>query len=204
MVSSTPTRFSCGIYCDSIVHELKPIDDDFNFFLFTGLQKGYHNGGVKVLKCSSYRYYAHELRALDAKKNRLCVVACRMMHRARWRSLMLEITQLKQTWFLLWDLVLKYQPPQQREFQLQGLKYEYSEMDKKIQISAEVFYGAETSEVCMIGCRDLRLENKVSLRHLVDCELLINIHFLHLNSNRKESNINGNIKSLYQETDWLC
>ncbi|MBA0833195.1 hypothetical protein Goarm_017525 [Gossypium armourianum] len=92
MVSSTPTRFSCGIYCDSIVHELKPIDDDFNFFLFTGLQKGYHNGGVKVLKCSSYRYYAHELRALVFKTHYVYMLR-NNDHSCAWRT--------PQTWHTL-------------------------------------------------------------------------------------------------------
>ncbi|XP_022717737.1 uncharacterized protein LOC111276226 [Durio zibethinus] len=71
----------------------------------------------------------------------------------------------------------------------------------EIQISAEGVYDAETGNLCMVGCRDLRAENKASLKHSVDCDILVNIHFPPLNSDRKGSKIGGSIKSMRQNTD---
>ncbi|XWS11036.1 hypothetical protein CRYUN_Cryun38cG0049100 [Craigia yunnanensis] len=72
-----------------------------------------------------------------------------------------------------------------------------------IQISAEGFYDAETGNVCMVGCRDPRSENNASLNHSMDCEILVDIHFPPLNSDRKGSKIKGSIKSMRKKTDRL-
>ncbi|XVF78484.1 hypothetical protein PTKIN_Ptkin14bG0137400 [Pterospermum kingtungense] len=55
----------------------------------------------------------------------------------------------------------------------------------------------------MVGCRDLRSENKASLNHSMDCEILVSVQFPPLNSDRKQSKIKGSIKSMREKTDQL-
>ncbi|XP_022735586.1 uncharacterized protein LOC111288907 [Durio zibethinus] len=74
---------------------------------------------------------------------------------------------------------------------------------REIQISAEGFYDAETGNLCMVGCRELRSENKAPVSHSMDCEILVDIHFPPLNSDRKGSKIKGSIKSMRETTDHL-
>ncbi|XVE50262.1 hypothetical protein DITRI_Ditri01bG0147900 [Diplodiscus trichospermus] len=74
---------------------------------------------------------------------------------------------------------------------------------QEIQISAEGLYDAETGNLCMIGCRDLRSENKASLSQPMDCKILVNAQFPALNSDRKGSKIMGSIKSMRGKTDSL-
>ncbi|XVE50260.1 hypothetical protein DITRI_Ditri01bG0147700 [Diplodiscus trichospermus] len=74
---------------------------------------------------------------------------------------------------------------------------------QETRISAEGFYDAETGTLCMVGCRDLRSENKSYLTQSMDCEILVNIHFPPLNSDRKGSKIKGSIKSMREKTDGL-
>ncbi|XVE50263.1 hypothetical protein DITRI_Ditri01bG0148000 [Diplodiscus trichospermus] len=74
---------------------------------------------------------------------------------------------------------------------------------QEIQISAEGLYDAETGNLCMVGCRDLRSENKASLSQPMDCKILVNIHFPALNSDRKGSKIKGSIRSMREKTDSL-
>ncbi|XVF78501.1 hypothetical protein PTKIN_Ptkin14bG0139200 [Pterospermum kingtungense] len=71
-----------------------------------------------------------------------------------------------------------------------------------IRISAEGHYDAETGNLCMVGCRDLRSENK-ALNQSMDCKILVSVQFPPLNSDRKGSKIKGTIKSLREKTDQL-
>ncbi|XP_022735593.1 uncharacterized protein LOC111288917 [Durio zibethinus] len=74
---------------------------------------------------------------------------------------------------------------------------------QEIQISAEGFYDAETGNLCMVGCRELRSENKATVNHSMDCEILVDIRFPPLNLDRKGSKIKGSIKSMRETTDHL-
>ncbi|EOY12996.1 Uncharacterized protein TCM_031502 [Theobroma cacao] len=73
----------------------------------------------------------------------------------------------------------------------------------EIKISAEGVYDSETGNLCMVGCRDLRSANTGSLSHSVDCEILVNVQFPPLNSDRKGGIIKGSIKSMRETTDRL-
>ncbi|XP_039025767.1 uncharacterized protein LOC120159189 [Hibiscus syriacus] len=68
----------------------------------------------------------------------------------------------------------------------------------KIHISAEGFYDADTGNLCMVGCRRLGLHNKST-----DCDIVVDVHFPPLNSDRKGSKIKGSIKSTRKKTDYL-
>ncbi|XVE50261.1 hypothetical protein DITRI_Ditri01bG0147800 [Diplodiscus trichospermus] len=70
-------------------------------------------------------------------------------------------------------------------------------------ISAEGFYDAEIGNLCMVGCRDLTSENNASLSQSMDCEILVDIDFPALNSDRKRGKIKGRIKSIREKTDSL-
>ncbi|KAK8706198.1 hypothetical protein V6N13_049773 [Hibiscus sabdariffa] len=65
-------------------------------------------------------------------------------------------------------------------------------------LSAEGIYDAETGNLCMVGCRRLRSHN-IS----IDCDIVVDVHFPPLNSDMKESEIKGSIKSTRIKTDHL-
>ncbi|KAE8680138.1 Detected protein of unknown function [Hibiscus syriacus] len=67
-----------------------------------------------------------------------------------------------------------------------------------ILISAEGFYDAETGNLCMVGCRHLGSHNKTT-----DCDIVVDVHFPPLNSDRKGSKIKGSIKSTRKKTNDL-
>ncbi|XP_012458305.1 uncharacterized protein LOC105779099 [Gossypium raimondii] len=68
----------------------------------------------------------------------------------------------------------------------------------EIRISAEGVYDAETGHLCMVGCRHLRSPNGST-----DCDILVNVHFPPLDSDRKGSKIKGSIESTRAKTDHL-
>ncbi|OMO78201.1 hypothetical protein COLO4_24814 [Corchorus olitorius] len=67
--------------------------------------------------------------------------------------------------------------------------------NQEIQISAEGVYDAETGHLCMIACK--------YLNQAMDCEILVNIQFPQLKSDRKRSYIKGSIESMRENTDSL-
>ncbi|MFQ6641266.1 hypothetical protein Gotur_016543 [Gossypium turneri] len=78
--------------------------------------------------------------------------------------------------------------------------YEY--LQTKIQISAEGVYDTTTGSLCMVGCRRSRLDSKSFSSHSIDCDILVQVNFLPLNS-RKINNIKGSIESTRENTDSL-
>ncbi|XVF18846.1 hypothetical protein REPUB_Repub11eG0058000 [Reevesia pubescens] len=60
----------------------------------------------------------------------------------------------------------------------------------QIQISAEGVYDAETGNLCMVGCRYLRQDNKASSNYSLDCEILVDIQFPPLNFDRNGGRAN--------------
>ncbi|TYG71755.1 hypothetical protein ES288_D05G423700v1 [Gossypium darwinii] len=78
--------------------------------------------------------------------------------------------------------------------------YEY--LQTKIQISAEGVYDTTTGSLCMVGCRRSRLDGKSFSSHSIDCDILVQVNFLPLNS-RKTNNIKGSIESTREKTDSL-
>ncbi|XP_012441455.2 uncharacterized protein LOC105766516 [Gossypium raimondii] len=78
--------------------------------------------------------------------------------------------------------------------------YEY--LQTEIQISAEGVYDTTTGSLCMVGCRRSRLDSKSFSSLSIDCDILVQVNFLPLNS-RKINNIKGSIESTRENTDSL-
>ncbi|KAK9046388.1 hypothetical protein V6N11_052276 [Hibiscus sabdariffa] len=77
---------------------------------------------------------------------------------------------------------------------------EYTETE--IWISAEGIYDTTTGSLCMVGCRHLTSGDKSFSSHSMDCEILVNVYFPPLNSDRR-SKIKGSMESLREKTDPL-
>ncbi|KAG8492413.1 hypothetical protein CXB51_009705 [Gossypium anomalum] len=78
----------------------------------------------------------------------------------------------------------------------------YDYLQTKIQISAEGVYDTTTGSLCMVGCRRSRSDSKSFSSHSIDCDILVQVNFLPLNSN-KRNNIKGSIESRREKTDSL-
>ncbi|MFQ6641267.1 hypothetical protein Gotur_016543 [Gossypium turneri] len=63
-------------------------------------------------------------------------------------------------------------------------------------------YDTTTGSLCMVGCRRSRLDSKSFSSHSIDCDILVQVNFLPLNS-RKINNIKGSIESTRENTDSL-
>ncbi|KAK8676881.1 hypothetical protein V6N13_142440 [Hibiscus sabdariffa] len=77
---------------------------------------------------------------------------------------------------------------------------EYTQTE--IWISAEGIYDTATGSLCMVGCRHLTSGDKSFSSHLMDCEILVNVYFPPLNSDRR-SKIKGSMESMREKTDPL-
>ncbi|TYH74633.1 hypothetical protein ES332_D05G413900v1 [Gossypium tomentosum] len=65
VVFGTASEFDYGVHCNSVVHESKPVDEEFNIMPFPGRQYGYFSGGDKVLNNPPSRsYYAPKSKTL--------------------------------------------------------------------------------------------------------------------------------------------
>ncbi|TYI84974.1 hypothetical protein E1A91_D05G405100v1 [Gossypium mustelinum] len=58
VVFGTANEFDYGVHCNSVVHESKPADEEFNITPFPGRQNGYYSGGDKVLNNPPSRFYS--------------------------------------------------------------------------------------------------------------------------------------------------
>ncbi|XP_017613674.1 uncharacterized protein LOC108458789 [Gossypium arboreum] len=58
VVFGTASEFDYGVHCNSVVHESKPDDEEFNIMPFPGRQNGYFSGGDKVLNNPPSRSYS--------------------------------------------------------------------------------------------------------------------------------------------------
>ncbi|TYG71753.1 hypothetical protein ES288_D05G423500v1 [Gossypium darwinii] len=58
VVFGTASEFDYGVHCNSVVHESKPVDEEFNIMPFPGRQNGYFSGGDKVLNNPPSRSYS--------------------------------------------------------------------------------------------------------------------------------------------------
>ncbi|TYG71756.1 hypothetical protein ES288_D05G423800v1 [Gossypium darwinii] len=58
VVFGTASEFDYGVHCNSVVHESKPVDEEFNIMPFPGRQYGYFSGGDKVLNNPPSRSYS--------------------------------------------------------------------------------------------------------------------------------------------------
>ncbi|TXG75057.1 hypothetical protein ES332_1Z019400v1 [Gossypium tomentosum] len=58
VVFGTANEFDYGLHCNSIVHESKPADEEFNIMPFSGRQYGYFSGGDKVPNNPPSRSYS--------------------------------------------------------------------------------------------------------------------------------------------------
>ncbi|XP_040948724.1 uncharacterized protein [Gossypium hirsutum] len=50
----TASEFDYGVHCNSVVHESKPVDEEFNIMPFPGRQYGYFSGGNLIFQTSFY------------------------------------------------------------------------------------------------------------------------------------------------------
>ncbi|KAG4149802.1 hypothetical protein ERO13_D05G356001v2 [Gossypium hirsutum] len=57
-IFGTANEFDYGLHCNSIVHESKPADEEFNIMPFSGRQYGYFSGGDKVPNNPPSRSYS--------------------------------------------------------------------------------------------------------------------------------------------------
>ncbi|XP_052486434.1 uncharacterized protein LOC105767192 [Gossypium raimondii] len=57
-IFGTANEFDFGLHCNSIVHESKPADEEFNIMPFSGRQYGYFSGGDKVPNNPPSRSYS--------------------------------------------------------------------------------------------------------------------------------------------------
>ncbi|GMI63653.1 hypothetical protein like AT4G21700 [Hibiscus trionum] len=64
IVYGTATELNYGRYCNSVVHESKPAEEEFKIIPFPGRQYGYFSGGDKVLHNRSHMYYGRESKLL--------------------------------------------------------------------------------------------------------------------------------------------
>ncbi|XVF18844.1 hypothetical protein REPUB_Repub11eG0057800 [Reevesia pubescens] len=76
-----------------------------------------------------------------------------------------------------------------------------SDMNSRVQISSEGVYDDETGDLCMVGCRRLRLHNHINSNDSFDCQILVNIQFPPLNSKKSRSFIKGSIESKREKSD---
>ncbi|TYJ39024.1 hypothetical protein E1A91_A04G036900v1 [Gossypium mustelinum] len=58
VVFGTENEFDYGVHCNSVVHESKPADEEFNITPFPGRQNGYFSGGDKVLNNPPSHFYS--------------------------------------------------------------------------------------------------------------------------------------------------
>ncbi|KAJ8774190.1 hypothetical protein K2173_009621 [Erythroxylum novogranatense] len=71
---------------------------------------------------------------------------------------------------------------------------------KTIEISAEGIYDAETGRMCLVGCKNLDLNNLTQGSDSMDCEILINLQFPLEDSNDR---VKGHIESKRTKSDPL-
>ncbi|KAK9024559.1 hypothetical protein V6N11_004717 [Hibiscus sabdariffa] len=75
-------------------------------------------------------------------------------------------------------------------------------LQTEILISAEGVYDTATGSLCMVGCRHSTSGDNSFSRYLMDCEILVNVYFPPVNSDRR-SKIKGSIESMRKKTDPL-
>lgn len=73
----------------------------------------------------------------------------------------------------------------------------------QVEITAEGIYDAETGNLCMLGCRELRSFTQESRNKSLDCEILVNFDFRSMNSTKRGEFIKGSIKSKRKKSDPL-
>ncbi|TXG66930.1 hypothetical protein EZV62_008205 [Acer yangbiense] len=75
--------------------------------------------------------------------------------------------------------------------------------NRRVEISAEGIYDAETGSLCMVGCRYLGLNNQTLKNDLMDCEIRVNLQFPSLNAKKDGVYITGSISSARKKSDPL-
>ncbi|KDP27055.1 hypothetical protein JCGZ_20990 [Jatropha curcas] len=71
----------------------------------------------------------------------------------------------------------------------------------EVEISAEGVYNEKSGGLCMVGCRNLELDNQTDTGKSFDCEILLKFQFSPLEEIKNEGYIKGIIESLREKSD---
>ncbi|KAE8691875.1 Detected protein of unknown function [Hibiscus syriacus] len=141
IVSGTATEINYGPHCNSVVHESKPGDEEFNVMPFAGRQNGYFRGGdnVLILNNRSHMYYPSESKALVFETRHVYA------------------TDVEDVFKVEGDLIFQTSYYYEQSFNRDGL-FISSSRDSgdrgTMDFDFQGFWSRTTGELCMVGSSD--------------------------------------------------